>query len=113
MSASSKSILGLSIGLDCGALAADAPPRADIPKGDGVWERVGSRPGNRAEVRARPRPRHSRLSAPGIAAKAFGRPWVATTQYERGGPNARIMEYLRQEKNRAPLAREAVAAAKT
>ena len=39
-----------------------------------------------------------------IDPKAFVHPWVVTKKYKRGGPDARIMEYVCEENNRDPLA---------
>ena len=58
-----------------------------------------------------------RQSAPGVLQdeisvidpKAFVHPWVVTKTYKRGGPDARIMEYVCEENNRDPLAQEAAA----
>ena len=44
-----------------------------------------------------------------IDPKAFVRPWGVTKKYKRGGPGARIMEYVCEENNRDPLAHEASA----
>ena len=44
-----------------------------------------------------------------IDPKAFIHPWVVTKTYKRGGPDARIMEYVCEENNRDPLARDAPA----
>jgi hypothetical protein len=42
-----------------------------------------------------------------IDPKAFVHPWVVTKKYKRGGPDARIMEYVCEENNRDPLAHDA------
>jgi hypothetical protein len=42
-----------------------------------------------------------------IDPKAFAHPWVVTKKYKRGGPDAKIMEYVCEENNRDPLAHEA------
>ena len=42
-----------------------------------------------------------------IDPKAFVHPWVVTKKYKRGGPGAKIMEYVCEENNRDPLAHEA------
>jgi hypothetical protein len=42
-----------------------------------------------------------------IDPKAFAHPWVVTKKYKRGGPDAKIMEYVCEENNRDPLAQEA------
>jgi len=42
-----------------------------------------------------------------IDPKAFVHPWVVTKTYKRGGPDAKIMEYVCEENNRDPLAQEA------
>ena len=39
-----------------------------------------------------------------IDPKAFVHPWTVTKAYKRGGPDARIMEYVCEENNRDPLA---------
>jgi hypothetical protein len=39
-----------------------------------------------------------------IDPKAFAHPWVVTKKYKRGGPSAKIMEYVCEENNRDPLA---------
>lgn len=44
-----------------------------------------------------------------IDPKAFVHPWVVTKKYKRGGPDARIMEYVCEENNRDPLAHQASA----
>ena len=44
-----------------------------------------------------------------IDPKAFAHPWVVTKKYKRGGPDAKIMEYVCEENNRDPLAHEASA----
>jgi hypothetical protein len=45
-----------------------------------------------------------------IDPKAFAHPWVVTKKYKRGGPEAKIMEYVCEENNRDPLAQAASAA---
>jgi len=42
-----------------------------------------------------------------IDPKAFVHPWTVTKTYKRGGPDAKIMEYVCEENNRDPLAQEA------
>ena len=44
-----------------------------------------------------------------IDPKAFAHPWVVTKKYKRGGPDAKIMEYVCEENNRDPLAQTAAA----
>jgi hypothetical protein len=43
-----------------------------------------------------------------IDPKAFAHPWVVTKKYKRGGPDAKIMEYVCEENNRDPLAQQAL-----
>ena len=47
-----------------------------------------------------------------IDPKAFVHPWTVLKTYKRGGPDLQIMEYICEENNRDPLARDAPGTAK-